>query len=298
MKDTLKDIKIAFILNLLFSIAEMIGGIVTNSISIISDSIHDLGDAISIAIALFMEKISIKNPDSKYTYGYKRYSILGALITATILLIGSIMVIYNAVPRIINPEQVNYDGMLIFAVVGIIVNLIATLKTSKSESVNEKMVNLHMLEDVLGWAVVLVGSVLIKVFKWYIIDPILSIFIAIFILVHVIRNYRNILNLFLEKAPDDINVEELKEHILEIEHVKDIHHIHIWSLDNINNYITVHVLLDDKVKIEDIESIKSKIKEEFSEFKIEHSTIEIELKECGEKKCKVKNKHVHEGHHH
>ncbi len=126
-----KNIKIAFFLNLCFSIFELIGGIFTNSISIISDSVHDFGDCISIGISYFFEKKSKRKPDNKYTYGYLRYSLMGALITSFVLLLGSTLVLYNAIPRLFNPEDVNYNGMLIFALFGVAINGYAAYKTSK-----------------------------------------------------------------------------------------------------------------------------------------------------------------------
>lgn len=214
-----KNIFLAFLLNLSFSAFELMGGIATKSVSIISDAIHDFGDAISIGLSYILEKISKKKPDNKYTYGYLRYSILGAIITNTILVVGSIFVIINAIKRIINPVEINYDGMITFAIIGFVINLIATYMTREGNSLNQKAVNLHMLEDVLGWLVVLIGAFIIKFTKLYIIDSILSIGVALFILYNAIKSYKTVIDLFLEKIPNNINVEEIKEHLLEI---KDI----------------------------------------------------------------------------
>ena len=183
---TEKNILIAFLLNMLFSIFELIGGIFTNSVAIISDAVHDFGDSISIGISYFLEKKSKKKPDNNYTFGYTRYSILGAFITNTILIIGSVLVIINAIKRIINPVTINYDGMIIFAIFGVIVNFLAAYFTKEGDSLNQKAVNLHMLEDVLGWSVVLIGAILIKFTEINVIDSIMSIGLAIFILTHSI----------------------------------------------------------------------------------------------------------------
>ena len=213
---TEKNILIAFLLNLFFSVFELIGGIFTNSIAIISDAVHDFGDSISIGVSYFLEKKSKKKPDNKYTFGYTRYSVLGAIITNTILIIGSTLVIYNAIERIINPVAINHNGMIIFAIVGAVVNIIAAYATKEGDSLNQKAVNLHMLEDVLGWIVVLIGAIVIKFTNFTLIDPILSILVAIYILSNAIKSYKKIFNLFLEKTPEDIKIEELKHHILEI----------------------------------------------------------------------------------
>lgn len=285
-----KNMKIAFLLNLLFSIIELLGGFFTNSISIISDSVHDLGDAISIGIAAILEKKSHKEPDKKYTFGYLRYSLLGALLTSVILLVGSIVVIYNAIPRLINPTIVNYNGMLILAIIGIIINGFATLKTSHSHNLNEKSVSLHMLEDVLGWAVVLVGSFIIKLTGWYIIDPILSLLMTIFILLHIYKNIIEIFNIFLEKIPENIDLDNLKEELGKIENVEDIHHIHIWTMDNLHNYITLHARINSNVQNKDMEEVKDRIRAELKKYDLEHSTIEIEYEKCENEECRLEEK--------
>ena len=154
-----KNIFIAFILNLSFSIFELLGGLYTGSIAILTDSIHDFGDAISIGVSYFLEKKSKKKPNNKYTYGYLRYSVFGSIITTTILFVGSALVIFESIKRILNPVEINYTGMLILAIIGVIVNIIATYTTREGDSLNQKAVNLHMLEDVLGWVVVLIGSI-------------------------------------------------------------------------------------------------------------------------------------------
>ena len=195
---TEKNILIAFILNISFSLFELIGGLFTGSISILSDSLHDLGDALSIGISYFLEKKSKRKADSKHTYGYVRYSVMGGIITSTILLVGSIFVIYESILRIINPVNINYNGMIVFALIGVIVNLIASLVTKEGDSINQKAVNLHMLEDVLGWVIVLIGAIVMNFTDIKIIDPIMSMGVAIFILINSIKNLKKVLDLFLE----------------------------------------------------------------------------------------------------
>ena len=294
---TEKNILIAFILNISFSIFELIGGIFTNSISIMSDAVHDCGDAISIGISLVLEKISKRKPDDKYTYGYARYSVLGALITTIVLTVGSIFVILGGINRILNPVTINYNGMIIFAIFGVVINFLAAYFTREGDSINQKAVNLHMLEDVLGWVVVLIGSILMKFTNISLVDSIMSIGIAIYILVNAFKNLKDILDLFLEKTPKDISIEEIKKHLLEIKEIIDVHHIHIWSMDGVTNYSTMHIVTEDKNTIE----LKKKIREEMNEFGISHTTIEIEDKNdcCDEKECEVKiNNEVHHHHHH
>ena len=296
MKKTEKNILIAFILNITFSIFEFLGGLFTNSVAILSDSLHDIGDATSIGISYFLEKKSKQKPNEKYTYGYLRYSILGAFITTTILAVGSTIVIIESIKRIINPVEVNYSGMIIFAIVGVIVNLIASIVTKEGDSLNQKSVNLHMFEDVLGWIVVLIGSILMKYTNITILDPIMSIGVALFIFVTSIRNLKEILDLFLEKTPKNIDINKLKKHLNEIKGIEDIHHVHVWSMDNINNYATLHIVTNSKK----VKELKHKIREEMNEHGINHVTIEIENDKeiCDDESCNIKEETKIHHHHH
>ena len=294
---TEKNILLAFLLNLAFSVFEFIGGIFTGSIAILSDALHDIGDAVGIGVSYLLESKSKKQPDESHTYGYLRYSVLGGFITTVILLAGSVLVIFNAVKRLMNPTGINYDGMIVFALVGTAVNSVAAFLTSRGESVNQKAVNLHMLEDVLGWVVVLIGAAVMKFTDLAIIDPIMSMGVAAFILVNAIKNLRVILDLFLEKTPEGISVEKIKGHLREIQGVMDVHHIHIRSIDTVNNYATVHIVTD-----EDSHIIKNKVKAELYEHGINHVTVETESSKehCDEESCIIKtsSSECHHHHHH
>ena len=290
-----KNILIAFILNLSFAIFEFFGGLFTNSVAILSDSIHDLGDALSIGISYFLEKKSKKKADNKYTYGYVRYSVLGGVITTTILLVGSILVIIGAIKRLFNPVDVNYSGMIVFAVIGVVLNFIAAYVTKDGDSINQKSVNLHMLEDVLGWIVVLIGAIVMNFTDIKILDSIMSIGVAIFILIHSLENLKDVVDLFLEKTPKDVDIEELRNHLLKIKDVIDIHHIHVWSIDGFNNYATMHIVS----KAKDISSVKKKIREELSEHNICHAILETEDEACDDVECHVElGNYPHHHHHH
>ena len=296
---TENNILIAFILNLVFSIFEFIGGIFTGSVAIISDAIHDFGDAFSIGISFFLEKKSKKQPDEKYTYGYGRYSAIGSVITTLILLLGSVTVIYSAIKKFINPTEINYDGMIIFAIIGVCVNFCAMFFTRHGESLNQKAVNLHMLEDVLGWVVVLIGAIIMRFTDFYIVDPIMSIVVAIFILINAIKNLKDSINLFLEKVPQSVDLKEIKEHIEKIEGVLNVHHIHIWSIDGINNYATMHIVSKDS---QNMHVIKEKVRKELNEHGIVHATLEFENENehCHDRSCHVEfnGNHSHCHHHH
>ena len=242
-----------------------------------------------------MERKSKKKPDSKHTYGYIRYSVIGSTITTAILLIGSSLVIYNAILRLFNPVQVDYNGMIIFAVFGVVINFIAAYFTKDGNSLNQRSVNLHMLEDVLGWIVVLIGAVIMRYTDISIIDPILSIGVAIFILINAFKNFKAILDVFLEKTPKGIDIPELKEHLLKIENIDDIHHIHVWSMDGYSNFATMHIVTNGDGK-----TIKNRVREELKDHGISHVTIELEAKDenCGEENCVIENETSHHHHHH
>jgi len=292
---TEKNILVAFILNLFFSVIEFIGGAITGSVAIVSDSIHDFGDAMSVGVSYFLEKKSKKKPDNHYTYGYLRYSVLGGVITTIILITGSFLVIYNSILRIVDPTDINYDGMLILAIFGVIINFLAAYFTREGDSINQRAVNLHMLEDVLGWIIVLIGAVVMKFTDISIIDPIMSIGVALFILISSFKNLKEVLNIFLGKTPEEINMDHLHEHLMEIDGVLDVHHMHIWSMDGVNHYATLHVVTDNDGKV-----IKSLIREELMEHGIGHVTIEVENPEemCEENECSIKSSNVGHHHHH
>ncbi|MBR4890714.1 MAG: cation transporter [Clostridia bacterium] len=291
---TEKNILIAFILNLIFSVFEFIGGTLSGSVAIVSDALHDLGDAISIGISYFLEHKSKKQPDDVYTFGYIRFSLIGSLITTVILLLSSIVVIYNAITRVFNPVSIDYNVMIIFAIIGTIVNLFAAIITKDGDSLNQKAVNLHMLEDVLGWIVVLVGALVMRFTDFAVLDPILSIFVSVFILINAVKNFIKIESVFLEKTPVGISIQKLKEHILEIDGVLDVHHIHVWSMDGYNNYATMHIVTN-----EENHEMKEKIRNELKEHNIGHVTLELETSEehCHYMECHI-DQSEQNGHHH
>ena len=292
---TERNILIAFILNLGFSIFEFVGGFITGSVAIASDAVHDLGDAVSIGISYVLERHSKKEPDARHTYGYARYSVIGGVITTVVLLCGSVAVIYGSVTRLFNPVAINYDGMIVLAVVGAVINYIAARVTHHGTSVNQRAVNLHMLEDVLGWIVVLVGAIVMRFTNIAIIDPLMSLGVAIFILVNALRNLMTIVNVFLEKTPDGVDIQQIKEAVQSIKGVEDVHHIHVWSMDGNSNYATMHVVINGN---SGGQRIKNAIRRALCETGISHVTLELERtgERCDELVChpaKAKPTHRH-----
>ena len=285
----------AFLLNFAFSLLEFVGGFFTGSVAIASDALHDLGDAVSIGISYLLEKKSKRQPDQVFTYGYARYSVLGSLITTMILLIGSVAVIVNGISRIINPVKIHYNGMILLGIVGVCVNLGAAFLTRRGDSLGQKAVNLHMLEDVLGWIAVLIAAVIMHLTDFAIIDPILSVCIGAFILISAVKMWKSAVDIFLEKAPQNIDVNELVGHMLMVPGVVDVHHIHIWSMDGQNNYATMHVVAKG-----DTQLIKKAVREELAEHGVGHVTLELEEEDeaCDSIQCHVEFQHPRCHHQH
>ncbi len=283
-----ENIKVAFFLNLGFALAEIIGGFFTNSMAILADALHDFGDSLSLAFSWRMERLSDKKGDQRYSYGYKRFSLLSALISAVVLLVGSIFVISEAVQRLSNPQHSNAQGMLVFALVGIAVNGYAALRTSHGKNMNSKVISWHMLEDVLGWAAVLVVSIVLLVKDIHILDPLLSLGVTAIVLFNVIKNLKKTLSLFLQGVPESVNIAAIEEEIKKMNMVSGIHHTHVWSLDGEQHVLTTHVVLCDSAKKEQIRAIKGKIKELSEHHGLAHTTVEFEYLEDD---CSMSNNH-------
>lgn len=277
-----RNILIAFLLNMFFAMFEFIGSIFTSSTAIMSDAIHDIGDALSIGVSYLLERKSNGKPDANYTYGYARYSVIGGAFTTLVLVVGSCIAICNAIWHIVHPIDIDYNGMIVFAVVGVVVNLVAALVTRKGDSINQKAVNLHMLEDVAGWVAVLVGAVVMRLTNLSIIDPILSLSIAIWIFIHASKAFFDAMSLLAEKS--HIPTEAVLNAAQSVDGVINIHHLHVWSLNDKNSCATMHVITNSNHA-----EIKKRIREKLQEIGIIHSTLELESKWecCDNKKCQL-----------
>ena len=293
--NTQRNILVAFLLNLGFSVFEFFGGLFTGSVAILSDAVHDLGDALGIGVSWFLERKSKRAADHTYTYGYARFSVLGSVFTCGILLLGSVGVVVSAVGRLMNPVPIRYDGMILFAVVGVAVNLTAAFVTRKGESLNQKAVNLHMLEDVLTWMVVLVGAVVMRYTDWTVIDPLVSVAVAVYVFIHAVGHLRAAVDIFLEKVPDGYAVEDIKTRVEAIEGVADVHHVHIRSIDGYTHAASLHVVADG-----DPAAVKAAVRAVLGEMGIAHVTVEVEAEGevCGQPWCDLTECHNHGGHHH
>lgn len=268
---------IAFLLNLVFAIIELVGGLLTGSLAIISDAFHDLGDCLAIGIAWGLEKKSKAQSSHHFSYGLRRLSLVSAFLTGIILVIGSLGVIANAIPKLLNPVMPDTTGMLGLALLGIAVNGFAAFKMMKSTSLNERMVYLHLLEDVLGWLAVLFGALLMKFQPWPIIDPLLAIAIALWVLWNAGKNLKQTLQIFLQGIPFQFELDEVEAWFKNEPGVQDIHHVHIWSLDGERHILTAHVRVQKETSLEEAHQLKTVLKKGlFSEFHIQEATLEIE----------------------
>jgi cobalt-zinc-cadmium efflux system protein len=279
------NIGTAFFLNLAFSIIEVVGGSITNSVAILSDALHDLGDSFSLALSWYFQKLSKKKRDSEYSYGYRRFSLLGALINSTILLIGSIFVISESVSRLISPKETDAKGMLLLAILGIVINGFAMLKLKKGHSLNARTVSLHLMEDVLGWAAVLVASVIMIFVDIPVLDPILSLGIACYILFNIYSNLRDTLRVILQGTPENINGEKIEKALLNIKGIESVHDLHLWSMDGEYNISSIHIVVGTNHS-SDIMNLKKQVKQIMKQFNVQHSTVEVEQ---NEENCEVRD---------
>ncbi|MEO9964465.1 MAG: cation diffusion facilitator family transporter [Reichenbachiella sp.] len=270
------NIKTAFFLNLGFTIIEIIGGLYVNSVAIISDAIHDLGDSLSLGMSWYFQKISHRGRTLTYSYGYKRFSVLSAIINSLVLLLGSVFILYETIPRLLAPVQPNANGMILLSILGVIVNGAAVLKTRKGKTANEKVVSLHLLEDVMGWVAVLIGSLIMRVTDFPIIDPILSMLIAGYILFNVFRNLKDSLKIILQSIPPEVDTQSLENKLLKIESVTKVHDMHTWSMDGNYHIMTLHLVLDRSVDLERGSEIKAQARNILRAGEINHVTIELE----------------------
>jgi cobalt-zinc-cadmium efflux system protein len=274
------------LLNVSLTILEVLGGFWTNSLAILSDALHDFGDSVALGSSWVLERKARKIPDKVRTYGYQRLSLFSALFSALVLVAGSLIIFFQAIPRFFNPQLVNASGMLSLSIVGIILNGFGVILLKKGQSLNEKVLSWHLLEDVLGWIAILIGSIVIYFWDIYIIDPIMTIGLTIFILYNVLKNVRETVNILLQGVPGHISISEVEKDLSGIEGVLGVHDVHVWSLEGETDIFTGHVIVIENL-FEDPDPVRNKIKKVLLRHHIEHSTIELERKGfCSGFECK------------
>ena len=272
----------AFFLNLAFTIVEIIGGLLTNSLAILSDAVHDFGDSLSLGLSWYFQNLSKKGRDKTFSYGYKRFSLLGAIINSIVLLVGSTLILYQTIPELLAPSETDAVGMMYLSILGIMVNSLAALRLRKGKSLNEKVVSLHLLEDVLGWVAVLIGSIIMVYVNAPIIDPILSLLITSYILYHAFINLKKSMMIVLQTIPDGVNLENIHEQLKSLNEVMEVHDCHIWSMDGNYNVLTIHLRLNKNYSLEELGVLKRKVRERLKQEHIHHLTVEFEspTEEC------------------
>ncbi len=270
------NIKLAFFLNLGFAAVEIVGGIVTGSTAILADAVHDLGDSFALGQAWYFEKVSLGKSNPRYSYGYKRFSLLGALISTVVLLTSSLFILLQAIPRIFAPNHPNAGGMILLAVAGVTVNGFAMARLSKDKGMNSRVVALHLLEDVLGWVAVLVVAVILYFWDVPVLDPVLAVLITLYILGGVVKNLRAMLPVFLQAVPPELDLAVITREIEQLQNIHAVHHAHIWSLDGVHSVFTAHLELNILLDVEAYMQLKDEIRKLVERHGLYHSTVEIE----------------------
>lgn len=264
---------LAFFLNLTYAIVEFIAGGVFGSSAVLADSVHDLGDAIAIGISAFLESISNREEDSHYTLGYKRFSLLGAMITAVILMTGSVLVILENIAKIFHPQPVNDEGILWLGIIAIIINVLANLVIRKGQTKNESILSLHFLEDTLGWVAVILMAIVLRFTAWYILDPLLFLAISFFILSKALPRFWSTLKIFLDAVPEGVDIQKIKTDLAELDHVASINQLNLWTMDGLEKNAIVHVCLKE---MEHMETCKESIRIFLKDCGFQNITIEVD----------------------
>ena len=270
------NIKLAFFLNLGFAAVEIIGGVLTGSTAILANAVHDLGDSFALAQAWYFEQVSLGKSSPRYPYGYKRFSLLGALISTVVLLSSSLIILIQAIPRIYEPHHPDAGGMILLAFAGVTVNGFAMARLSKDKGMNSRVVALHLLEDVLGWVAVLVVAVILYFWDVPVLDPVLAVLITLYILGGVVKNLRAMLPVFLQAVPPELDLADITREIEQLQHIHAVHHAHIWSLDGVHSVFTAHLELNILLDVEAYMKLKDEIRMLVEHHGLYHSTVEIE----------------------
>lgn len=288
---------IAFFLNLSYAIVEFIAGGIFGSSAVLADSVHDLGDAIAIGISAFLETISNREEDRQYTLGYKRFSLLGALVTVVILITGSILVILENITKLFNPQPVNDEGILWLGIIAVSINLLASLVVRKGKTKNESILSLHFLEDTLGWLAVILMAIILRFTDWYILDPLLSLVISIFILTKAIPRFWSALKIFLDAVPEGLDIEQVKNGLERLDNVASLNQLNLWTMDGLEKNAIVHLCLEDW---EQMTETKNQVRQLLEERGVQNITIEVDTSQSNhaQHKRKVTALEQHHGHQH
>lgn len=277
---------VAFWANLLFAIIEIIGGLLTQSLAITADAVHDLGDATSIGVAWYLEKYSKKARDNAFNFGYRRFSLLAALFSGLVIVGGSIGIAYHALLRFSEPQQPATLGMLGLAVLGVVVNggsalAIGAFGKNDGHTHSEKILTWHFLEDLFGWVIVLIGAIVIHFTHWAWVDPLLALGLAIFISWNVIKNLKETLFLLLQGRPRGFDVRGLKEKVLAVKGVAEMDQLQIWSLDGQESVLSMRVHLHAVEDRHEVEAIKDSVRS----ISVRYGAVQTTIETCLAESC-------------
>lgn len=287
-----RNLVIALSITAIVMIAEIIGGLLSNSLALLSDAGHMLTDILALGLSLAAMKFAQKPPTPSKTFGFHRLEILAAFFNGILLFFISSYIFYEAYHRLLHPEEIKGLFMLVVACIGLLANGagIMLLRKSAHTSLNVKSAFFHIVGDTISSGGVIVGGLLILYTGWYLVDPLISIFIGILILRGAYALIMESIDIFLEATPKDINVEEMLDELRKIQGVKDVHHLHLWTITSGINAMSAHVLIDDLLISSSayiLKEIKSLLR---NKYRIEHSTIQFESKACGDN---LLQDHVH-----
>ncbi len=271
------------LLNLGITIIQIIGGLVSNSLSLLSDAIHNLADSSAIFLAFIAGKISRKKPDDHKTYGYQRAEILAALLNGMILISICLLLFYEAFQRFVSPEPIKGKTVLIVASFGLIANLISVivLKRDKDHNLNIKAAYLHLMGDTFSSVAVIAGGLIIWKFNIYWIDPVITVFVGIYIIYHTWDVIKQSIDILMQSTPGEIKLSEISESVKTIDHVDNMHHIHIWKLNDLQIHLEAHVNLDDNINMIKMMEVKRSIEDLLTtRFNISHTTLQMGYRCC------------------
>lgn len=281
-----KNLFITLILNFLISLVEIVGGIFSNSLSLISDALHNFSDGFALLIAYFAMRVSRRDPNFKNTFGYKRIQILAALFNAATLVVICVFLLYEAYQRFLSPEEIKSKTMLIVAVIGLVANLLGVLllKSHSRNSLNIKSAYLHLIGDTFSSVAVIIGGILIYFYQIYWVDPLITVLISLYIIKETISILLETYHILMQSTPKGIDILQISKEIQEIDKIKDIHHVHIWSLSEKETHFEAHVDLTQDLKTSECEQIIKKIEALLHHrYQINHVTLQMEFEFCDDK---------------
>jgi cobalt-zinc-cadmium efflux system protein len=281
-----RNLLISSVLNFTITVFEIIGGLVSNSLALLSDALHNLGDTFAVFLAYIAYLISKKDRTDKKTFGYKRIEILAALFNAIVLIVITVFLFTEAFKRIRNPEPVRGNIMLAVAVTGLLANLFSVilLRRDSKHNINVRAAYLHLLGDTISSVAVIAGALFIALFGWYWLDPVITFIVGLYVLKETWAVLKQAVGILMQGTPRELNLIEVKQALEGIPEIDNIHHVHAWNLNDNEIHFECHVDLKDDLRVSKTEKIKEKIHEILlNRFNISHVTIQYEFNFCDSK---------------